>query len=95
MFNVGGGELLVILLVALIVLGPDKLPETARKIGNVVGEIRRMSAGFQNEMRSAMDDVNRPPAPKPTLEPVADDTTPTVEPEAESHRSQASDDSAA
>lgn len=55
MFNVGAGELLVILLVALIVLGPEKLPETARKIGNVMGEVRRMSAGFQEEVRSAMD----------------------------------------
>ncbi len=61
MFNVGTGELLVILLIALIVLGPDKLPDTARKIGNVMGELRRMSSGFQNEMRAAMDDVTRPP----------------------------------
>ena len=65
MFNVGTGELLVILLIALIVLGPDKLPETARKIGNVMSELRRMSSGFQSEMRSAMDEVTRPP-----LEPV-------------------------
>ena len=55
MFNVGGGELLVILFVALVVLGPDKLPDAARKIGNVMGEIRRMSAGFQEEVRAAMD----------------------------------------
>lgn len=61
MFNVGAGELLVILLIALLVLGPDKLPETARKIGNVMGELRRMSSGFQNEMRAAMDDAARPP----------------------------------
>src|SRR4051812_602177 len=61
MFNVGAGELLVILLIALIVLGPDKLPETARKMGNVMGELRRMSSGFQNEMRAAMDEVVRPP----------------------------------
>jgi len=59
MFNVGGGELLVILLVAVIVLGPDKLPDAARKIGNVMGEIRRMSAGFQEEVRSAMDTPNK------------------------------------
>ena len=61
MFNVGAGELLVILLIALIVLGPEKLPDAARKMGNVMGELRRMSAGFQNEMRSAMDDVTRTP----------------------------------
>jgi sec-independent protein translocase protein TatB len=72
-FNVGGGEVLVILLVVLIVLGPDKLPDAARKVGNVMGEIRRMSAGFQNEMRAAMDEVARPEPPKPSLEPVADE----------------------
>ena len=72
MFNVGTGELMVILLLVLIVLGPDKLPETARKIGNVMGELRRMSNGFQSEIRAAMDDVTRPsleevkePEPKP------------------------------
>jgi sec-independent protein translocase protein TatB len=72
-FNVGGGEVLVILLVALIVLGPDKLPDAARKVGNVVAEIRRMSAGFQNEMRAAMEDVSRPEPPKPSLEAVTDE----------------------
>ena len=80
MFNVGAGELMVILLIALIVLGPDKLPDTARKIGNVMGELRRMSSGFQNEMRSAMDEVTRPP-----LEPVKEEpesgTTPQSQPD--------------
>lgn len=61
MFNVGTGELLVILLIALIVLGPDKLPDAARKMGNVMGELRRMSGGFEAEMRSAMDELTRPP----------------------------------
>jgi Tat protein translocase TatB subunit len=56
MFNVGGGELLVIFLVALIVLGPAKLPEVARQVGGVMREIRRISSGFQDEMRAAMDD---------------------------------------
>jgi Tat protein translocase TatB subunit len=55
MFNVGTGELLVILLLALIVLGPDKLPEFARKVGRVTSELRRMSQGFQSEMRQAID----------------------------------------
>src|SRR6476660_3707608 len=55
MFNVGSGEFLVIFLLALIVLGPDKLPETARKVGKVIGDLRQMSSGFQAEMREAMD----------------------------------------
>lgn len=59
MFNVGGGELLIILFVALVVLGPDKLPDAARKIGNVMGEVKRMSAGFQDEFKAAMDTPNK------------------------------------
>jgi sec-independent protein translocase protein TatB len=60
MFNVGGGELLVILLIALIVLGPNRLPDAARQVGKVMGDLRKLSTGFQNEMRSALDDVDDP-----------------------------------
>lgn len=61
MFNVGGGEVFVILLVALIVLGPDKLPGAVRKVGQVVGEVRKVSAGFQAELQSSLreDDASR------------------------------------
>ncbi len=65
MFNVGGGEFLIILLVALVVLGPQKLPEAARQVGKMVGEFRRISAGFQREMQTAMKD----PVSKVTGEP--------------------------
>jgi Tat protein translocase TatB subunit len=82
----GGGEILVILLVALIVLGPQKLPDAARQMGRVVAEFRRMSAGFQRELRDAMDlddeaaarargaavAAQRPPTP-PQHEPAAAD----------------------
>ncbi|MCY4664505.1 MAG: Sec-independent protein translocase protein TatB [Acidimicrobiaceae bacterium] len=53
MGNLGGGEILVILLVALIVLGPTKLPPAVRQVGKVVGEIRRVGQGFQQELREA------------------------------------------
>ena len=55
MFNVGGGELLVILLLALIVLGPQKLPGAVRQAGRVMGEVRRISSGFQQELKDAFD----------------------------------------
>ncbi len=45
-FNVTGGELAIILLVALIVLGPDKLPDAIRKVGRVYGELRRDQPGL-------------------------------------------------
>ena len=55
MFNVGTGELAFIFVLALIVLGPDKLPEAARKAGYYLAEFRKLSGGFQQEFRDAMD----------------------------------------
>jgi sec-independent protein translocase protein TatB len=60
MFNVGGGEVVVILMLALIVLGPDKLPSTARQAGRYLSEFRRMTNGFQAEIRNAIDMADRP-----------------------------------
>ncbi|MCB0962024.1 MAG: twin-arginine translocase subunit TatB [Acidimicrobiales bacterium] len=57
MFNVGGPELLVIILVALVVLGPQQLPKAMRTFGSVMAEVRKVSDSFQAEMRSAMDSV--------------------------------------
>ena len=74
MFNVGTPELLVILLVALIVLGPDKLPDAARKVGRFVAEVRRMSTGFQTELRDAMQE------PVTTSEPRRSDPVPKAPP---------------
>jgi sec-independent protein translocase protein TatB len=59
MFNVGGMELVVIALVALIVLGPDKLPGAMRQLGNAMGELRRISRGFQTDLRQAMAEAER------------------------------------
>jgi Tat protein translocase TatB subunit len=54
MLNIGTGEILVILLMALLVLGPDKLPGAARTMGKTMREVRRLSSGLQHEMREAM-----------------------------------------
>jgi Tat protein translocase TatB subunit len=54
-FNLGAPEIMVILLLALIVLGPDKLPEAAKSIGRFTSEVRRMSNGFRSEVKAAFD----------------------------------------
>ncbi|MEY3092620.1 MAG: putative Sec-independent protein translocase protein TatB [Actinomycetota bacterium] len=59
MFNLSGSEIVVILLLALIVLGPEKLPEAIRRFGRVYGELRRMSRGFQSEFKNAFDEPAR------------------------------------
>lgn len=59
MINIGPGELLAICAIALIVLGPDKLPQALRTLGRVTSELRRVSTGFQEDIRSAVDDALR------------------------------------
>lgn len=59
MFNLSGSEIVVILLLALVVLGPEKLPEAIRRFGRVYGELRRMSKGFQSEFKEAFDEPMR------------------------------------
>lgn len=64
MGSIGAPEILVILVVALLVLGPDRLPEAARQAGRVLSELKRMSSGFQAELRDAMQTpVAGPAAP--------------------------------
>ena len=56
MFGIGMPELIIILAVALIVLGPKRLPEIARSLGRAMGEFKRAT----NELKNAVnleDDV--------------------------------------
>ena len=59
MFNVTGSEIIILLLLALVVLGPEKLPDAIRRFGKVYGELRRMSQGFQDELRDVLDEPMR------------------------------------
>ena len=59
MFNLSGSEIVVILLLALIVLGPEKLPDAIRRFGRIYGELRKMGTGFQSEFRNAFDEPMR------------------------------------
>jgi Tat protein translocase TatB subunit len=49
-FDISGGELMVILLVAFIVFGPSRIPEVARKIGRGINEVRRASDEIKREI---------------------------------------------
>lgn len=58
MFNIGGGEVVVLLLVALLVLGPDKLPDAARTAGRWMKDAKAVAGGFQREVRQALDEAD-------------------------------------
>jgi Tat protein translocase TatB subunit len=71
MFGIGMPELLVILVVALVVLGPRRLPELARTLGKAMAEFRRSTTEIMDELHTAQLDDARPKrraqAPEPTV----------------------------
>lgn len=72
-------ELALILGLALVVFGPDKLPELARQIGRVIGEIRRVSSEATAEIQRSISLDASPgvPRPRPSLtSPKRDDADP-------------------
>jgi sec-independent protein translocase protein TatB len=86
MFNLGAGEVILIMVVALLVLGPKRLPELARGIGKFFREFRRqtdevrtvverefykMDQEIQEEKAPAGTIANAPPAPALPTTPAA------------------------
>ncbi|MEO8602217.1 MAG: Sec-independent protein translocase protein TatB, partial [bacterium] len=59
MFGIGVPELLVILVVALVVLGPKRLPEVAKALGKGLSEFRRATADLTEELRGAQTMIER------------------------------------
>lgn len=67
--NIGPWELMIILLIALIVVGPGKLPEVAKGLGKAFHDFKKATAGVQQEFQEAVR-FDDPPAvtQKPALE---------------------------
>jgi len=57
MFDVGGGELLLILLAIVLLFGPKKLPELARSFGKGMAQLRRAQTEFQRNLNSLEDEI--------------------------------------
>jgi Tat protein translocase TatB subunit len=55
LFGIGAGELLLIFALALIVLGPERLPEVAGQIGRTVGDFRRQASELTSEFQRSLD----------------------------------------
>lgn len=59
--NIGTGEMLIIAIVALVVLGPERLPEMARSAGKMLHKLRTMSSDLQSQMGDVMSDPSMQP----------------------------------
>lgn len=59
MFGIGLPELVMILVLGLLVLGPKRLPEVARTLGRFYGQLRRASDDFQRTIRQDLDAIER------------------------------------
>jgi len=61
MFSLGTTEILVILVVALLIIGPSKLPDVARTLGKGMAEFRRMSSDVKKtvDLETKLSDMDR------------------------------------
>lgn len=57
MFNIGPTELMLILVLALIVFGPKKLPEMGKSIGKGLREFRKAQSDIKREIREGMNET--------------------------------------
>ena len=62
MFNIGPEEIILILVIALIVFGPKRLPEIGRTVGKSLREFRRASQDLRDQFERAIDEEDDKPA---------------------------------
>jgi sec-independent protein translocase protein TatB len=70
MFEIGFSEVLLIFVIALVVLGPEKLPKLAAQVGRWAGRAKSMARQFREQLESEVDlEQTLTPRPKPKAEP--------------------------
>jgi sec-independent protein translocase protein TatA len=76
-FGIGLPEMVLILVVALLVFGPKKLPEIGRSLGKALKGFQDASKEFENEFKRQAEMIENPPQPlEATLEALETETTP-------------------
>jgi sec-independent protein translocase protein TatA len=63
LFNLGGGEIILILALVLILFGAKKLPELAKGLGTGIKEFKKATRDVTDEIHNAMDETPPPPPP--------------------------------
>jgi sec-independent protein translocase protein TatA len=86
LFDFGGTEILVIMVVVLIFFGGEKLPGFARGLCKAIREFKKVTAGIEEEFKRAMEEPPKPamksgPIQGPTNPPLPSPTTPAGHPE--------------
>lgn len=56
MAKIGGMELLIVIIVAILAIGPERLPKVARKVGRMVRQFKKVMADTTEELREASDE---------------------------------------
>jgi len=75
MSGIGGSEFLLLCLIGLLVLGPERLPRVASQIGGWIGQARRMTRGLKRQLEEELDvEKNIGINPNELLTPREDDT---------------------
>jgi sec-independent protein translocase protein TatA len=74
--NIHPAFLIVLLVIVLIIFGPGKLPEMGSAIGRSIREFRKTTSEITDEVKSAIEPKDEPPAPAPVV------TATATEPEA-------------
>jgi sec-independent protein translocase protein TatB len=89
MLDIGFQEVLVLMVIALLVFGPDKLPDLGRRLGRAMREFRRASDEFRSTIETNLQineesilppSASAPPSREPTAPAPAPSSTPSPEP---------------
>lgn len=55
MFDIGFSEMVLVAVIALVVLGPERLPKAMRFVGQIVGKMRGMASSLKNELNQQIE----------------------------------------
>ena len=69
--SLGPAEILVVLVIALLVFGPNKMPDIARQVGKGFREFKRVQQHLKSELRDVVAEFDAPSLSSPSVEPEA------------------------